>query len=112
MYSGAVESGRKYHCTPLQSLDTKEFSTGYYQWWHLILQDAGRQYGFPHGFITVSPFEWTFSKVCSFRYTSQPSHIFANSYCIKLITWYERLSFLTHCSHDPTIYLSYSAKLI
>ena len=121
---GAVEPGRKYHYTPLQSLDSKEFSTGFYQRWHLILQDAGRQIGFPHGFITVSPFEWTFPKVCSFRYILQGCLTFANSYCMKLITWSERLLFLRHihlfykhvyynmhCSHDPTIYISYSADL-
>ena len=121
---GAVESGRKYHCTPLQLLDSKEFSTSFCQWWHLILQDAGRQFGFPHGLITVSPFEWTFLKVCSFHYILEAFPTFSNSYCIKLITWSERLSFLRHiylfykhvcykihCSHDPTIYLSYSADL-
>ena len=28
---GAVEAGRKYHCTPMQSLDCKELSTGFFQ---------------------------------------------------------------------------------
>ena len=63
---GAVEAGRKHHCTPLQSLDGKEFSTGFWTWWNSTLQDAGRQFGFPHVFITVSPTEWYFPQVCNF----------------------------------------------
>ena len=66
--SGAVESGKKYHCTPLQSLDCKEFSTGYWQWCHLFLLDAVRQFGYPSLFITISPSEWSFPQVC-FRLT-------------------------------------------
>ena len=61
---GAVESGRKHNCTPLQSLDCKEFCTGYWQWCHLFLIDAVKQYGYPSLFITISPSEWTFPKVC------------------------------------------------
>ena len=45
--SGAVESEKKYHCNPLQSLDCKEFSTGYWQWCHLFLLEAVRQFGYP-----------------------------------------------------------------
>ena len=62
--SGAVEAGKKYHCTPLQSLDCKEFSTGYWQWCHLFLLDAVRQFGYPSLFITISPSEWSFPQVC------------------------------------------------
>ena len=62
--SGAVESGKKYHCTPLQSLDWKEFSTGYWQWCHLFLLDAVRQFGYPYLFITTSLSEWSFPQVC------------------------------------------------
>ena len=61
---GGVETGRKHDCTPLQLLDCKEFSTGFWRWWHLILQDAGCQFGFPHVFITVLPTEWSFPQVC------------------------------------------------
>ena len=63
--SGAVQSGKKYHCGPLQSLDCKEFSTGYWQWCHLFLLDAVRQFGYPSLFITISPSEWSFPQVGS-----------------------------------------------
>lgn len=61
---GAVESRRKHNCTPLQPLDCKEFCSGYWQWCHLFLIDAVRQYGYPSLFITISPSEWTFPQVC------------------------------------------------
>ena len=61
---GAVESGRKHNCTPLQSLDWKEFCTGYWQYCHLFLIDAVKQYGLLDLFITILPFEWTFRKAC------------------------------------------------
>ena len=61
--SGLVESGTKYHCTLLQLLDCKEFSTGYWQWCHLFLLDAVRQFGYPSLFITISPSEWSFPQV-------------------------------------------------
>ena len=46
MNSGAVKSGKKYHCTPLQSLD------------------AVRQFCYSSLFITISPSEWPFPQVC------------------------------------------------
>ena len=90
----------------MQSLDSKEFSTGFYQWWHLLLQDAGCQYGFRHAFITVPPWEWTFLQVYSFRYVLQSGPSFPNSLCIKLVTffWYSFL-FLT-----PYLRLLYTRK--
>ena len=67
---GAVEMGRKYHCTPLRSLDCKEFLTGFWCSWHLILQEPWPQFGFPHVFITVLPTEWSFHQVCFTSITS------------------------------------------
>ena len=61
--SGPVKSGKKYHCSPLQSLDCKEFSTGYWQWCHLFLLDAVRQFGYPSLLIAISPSEWSFPQV-------------------------------------------------
>ena len=62
--SGAVELGKKYHCTPLQSLDYKEFSTGYWQRYYGFLLDAVRQFGYPFLLITISPSEWSFPQAC------------------------------------------------
>ena len=61
--SGLVESGKKYHCTLLQLLDCKEFSIGYWQWCHLFLLDAVRQFGYPSLLIAISPSEWSFPQV-------------------------------------------------
>ena len=37
---------------------------GFWEWYHLVLQDAVRQYGWPSAFITKSPSEWSFPQVC------------------------------------------------
>ena len=55
--TGAVESGKVYKCSPQCALETKSFSSGYWQWQHRFLQDAVRQYGYPSLFLAVSPAE-------------------------------------------------------
>ena len=60
---GAVESAKKFKCTPKQALDCKEFSASFWEWCHLFLIDAVKQYGYPSVFITISPSEWLFPKV-------------------------------------------------
>ena len=62
-YLGAVEIAKKYKCTPKQTLDSKEFSAGYWNWWHLYLMDAVRQKSWPSAFITIAPCEWSFLQV-------------------------------------------------
>ena len=62
-YLGAVETAKKYKCTPKQVLHCKEFSAGYWNWQHLYLMDAVRQKSWPCGFITINPCEWTFPQV-------------------------------------------------
>ena len=63
-YLGAVESVKKFKCTAKQALDCKEFSAGYWQWDHLFLVDAVKQFDWPSAFVTLSPCEWTFLQVC------------------------------------------------
>ncbi|CAK8689947.1 unnamed protein product [Clavelina lepadiformis] len=58
--SGAIEAGRRFKCNPYKSLDGKSFSLSYWKWQHLHLEDAGKHFGPPTIFITVSPCEWTF----------------------------------------------------
>ena len=62
-YLGAVETAKKFKCTPKQALNCKEFSAGYWQWDHLFLVDSVKQFEWPSVFITVSPCEWTFPQV-------------------------------------------------
>jgi len=57
---GAVESGKKYKCSPIRSLETKSFTCSYWKWQHLLLKDAVVQFGFPSLFVTISPAEWKF----------------------------------------------------
>ena len=47
----------------MQALDSKKFTSGYWEWCHLFLIDAVRQYGYLSFFITISPCEWTFPNV-------------------------------------------------
>ena len=61
--TGAVETGRKIKCPPMQALDCKEFTSGYWEWCYLFLIDVVCQYGYPSLFITISPSEWTFPKL-------------------------------------------------
>ena len=58
--TGAVNSSRASGCSPNKALQHKVFSAIYWQWQHLYLLDAMRQYGYPSFFVTVSPYEWTF----------------------------------------------------
>lgn len=58
--TGAVNSSRRFGCNPNVALQEKSFSCAFWQWQHLYLLDAVRQYGFPSFFITISPYEWTF----------------------------------------------------
>ena len=58
--TGAINSSRASGCSPNAALRQKSFSATYWQWQHLYLLDAVRQYGFPSFFPTISPYEWTF----------------------------------------------------
>jgi len=58
--TGAINSARVQRCSPRAALDGKAFSSGYWQWEHLKLVDAVRQFGYPSLFITLSPYEYTF----------------------------------------------------
>lgn len=58
--TGAINSSRASGCSPNCGLQHKSFSATLWQWQHLLLVDAIRQYGFPSFFITVSPYELTF----------------------------------------------------
>ena len=58
--TGAINSSRASGCSPNAALQQKSFSATYWQWQHLYLLDAVRQYGFPSFFLTISPYEWTF----------------------------------------------------
>ena len=57
--TGAINS-KFSGCSPNTALQDKCFSAIYWNWQHLYLIDAVRQYGFPSFFITISPYEWTF----------------------------------------------------
>lgn len=56
--SGAVESGKALGTSPKRALESKTFTTAYWQWQHYFLKDAVRQFGYPSLFITISPAEW------------------------------------------------------
>lgn len=58
--TGAINSSRASGCSPNAALQQKSFSATYWQWQHLHLIDAVRQYGNPSFFITISPYEWSF----------------------------------------------------
>ena len=57
----AINSSRASGCSPNAALQQKSFSATYWQWQHLYLLDAVRQYGFPLFFLTISPYKWTFT---------------------------------------------------
>ena len=59
---GAVESGKKFKCSARQSLETKSFSSSKWEYEHLFLIDATRQFGDPSIFLTISVAEWKFPK--------------------------------------------------
>ena len=61
--TGVAEAGQKFKCSPMQSLDCKRFTSGYWEWCHLFLINAIGQYGYPSLFIIISPSERTFPKV-------------------------------------------------
>ena len=64
-FSGAIQSAQQFHCSPARALDSKQlFTTTYWQWQHRYLLDCIRQYGYPHLFVTISPYEWSMPKVC------------------------------------------------
>ena len=52
-------------CFPKQLLDAKPFSEVYCMSCHLYLIDTVKQHGYPTLFVTISPFEYTFPKVCN-----------------------------------------------
>ena len=58
--TGAINSSRASGCSPNAALQHKSFSATYWQWQHLYLLDAVKQYGFPSFFLTISPYKWTF----------------------------------------------------
>lgn len=58
--SGAINTARILNSSPARALDTKQFSPTFWQWQHLYLIDAVKQFGLPDVFITISPFEWSF----------------------------------------------------
>lgn len=58
--TGAINSSRASGCSPNAALQQKSFSATYWQWQHLYLIDAVRQYGNPSFFLTISPYEWSF----------------------------------------------------
>ena len=60
--TGAVNSSKASGCSPNCVLQQKSFSATYWQWQHLYLIDAVRQYGFPSFFFTISPYEWSFPR--------------------------------------------------
>ena len=59
--TGAIYSSWASGCSPNAAIQQKSFSAMYWQWQHLYLLNADRQYGFPSFFLTISPYEWTFS---------------------------------------------------
>ena len=63
LFTGAIESAKKFACSPAKALDCKPFCAQYWQWHHRSLMDAVRQYGLPSLFITLSPYEWSMPKV-------------------------------------------------
>ena len=58
--TGAINTARKLKCSPARALDTKTFSSTYWQWQHRYVLDAVKQFGLLDVFITISPFEWSF----------------------------------------------------
>nr|CAB3220780.1 A-kinase anchor protein 14-like [Phallusia mammillata] len=59
-FTGAIDTSKKYGCSPARALDSKHFSPTYWQWQHCYLIDCTAQFGLPDVFITISPYEWTF----------------------------------------------------
>ena len=57
--TGAINSSRASGCSPNTRLQDKSLLATYWQWQHLYLTDAVRQYGFP-SFLSITHFEWTF----------------------------------------------------
>ena len=60
--SAAVNVGKRMKTSPARALETKHFSSSYWQWQHYFLQDAVLQFGYPTFFLTISPYEWDFPK--------------------------------------------------
>lgn len=58
--TGAIAAGQSRLCTPARALDGKAFSATYWEWQHGYLVAAVKKYGYPHIFLTISPYEWTF----------------------------------------------------
>ena len=58
--AGAINSSKASGCSPNAALQQNSFSPTYWEWQHLYLLDAVRQYGYPSFFLTISPYEWTF----------------------------------------------------
>ena len=71
--SGAISSARQFQTSAATSLSTKTFSVEFWRWHHRYLMDAVRQYGYPDVFITVSPYEWTFSTHIWFQNAAKTS---------------------------------------
>lgn len=60
--TGAVAAGHSRLCTPARALDGKAFSPTYWEWQHAFLVDVVHNFGYPHIFLTIRPYEWTFPK--------------------------------------------------
>ena len=60
--TGAFNSGKVRHCSPLRALDNKHFTCGYWNWQHKYLVDATLQFGPSTLFLTISPNEFDFPK--------------------------------------------------
>ena len=51
---------RKHNVATNFAMDTKHWSQAYWRNHHLVVLDVVRQWGMPHLFLTVSPYEWSF----------------------------------------------------
>ena len=58
----AVKQDSLKYCAIHALLDSKPFSPEYWKWQHRYLIYAVRQYGYPSLFITISPYEWSFTR--------------------------------------------------
>ena len=58
--SGAINAAKISHCSPNYALETKMFHPTYWKNHFNMLVDAIKQHGYPHLFVTINPYEWTF----------------------------------------------------
>ena len=62
IHSSTGRTGHSSQYQLMSALDSKPFSPEYWKWQHRYLIDAVRQYGYPSLFITISPYEWSFTR--------------------------------------------------